>query len=105
MPLSRRYTPEHPPTEVCNFGMDFTAIIPPGVGITAGELSIWRNTVPPLPADTEWTASAVSVHGRAIYANLTGGIAGVDYQLRWVAHDTAGNAWPRTTLVLCAETS
>ena len=32
MPLSRRYTPEHPPGEECNFGLHFSLVIPPGVG-------------------------------------------------------------------------
>lgn len=105
MPLSRRYSPEHPPGESCPFGLDFSFVIPPGVGITDGSLSIWTNTVEPHPADADWTATPVSVHGRVIYATLSGGIAGVDYQLRWVARDTEGNTYPRTALVLCALTS
>jgi hypothetical protein len=105
MPLSRRYTPEHPPGETCPFGLDFSMVIPPGVGITTGELSIWTNTVEPEPADSDWVAEGVIVIGRAIYCMLSGGVAGVDYQLRWVAHDTEGNVWPRTGLVLCALTS
>lgn len=105
MSLSRRYTPEHPPDEVCMFGMDYAAIIPPGVGITDGELSIWTNTVEPADASADWSIGEVEVHGRTIYASLGGGILGTDYQLRWVAHDTEGNSWPRTGLVLCALTS
>lgn len=105
MPLSRRYTPEHPPDEQCMFGMSFEFVLPPGIGITRGELTIWTNTVAPQAADHDWTAGEVQVQGRTIYANLTGGIPGVDYQLRWVAYDTEGNAWPRTGLVLCALTS
>jgi hypothetical protein len=85
--------------------MDYAFVIPPGVGIDHGDLSIWTNTVDPQPADADWTASSVEVHGRAIYATLAGGVPGVDYQLRWVAHDTEGNVWPRTGLVLCALTS
>jgi hypothetical protein len=36
---------------------------------------------------------------------LTGGVSGTDYQIKWTATDSAGNVWPRTALVLCADTS
>jgi hypothetical protein len=105
MPLSRRYTPEHPPGEQCNFGMDFSFVIPPGVGISSGGVHLYTNTVPPVAADTDWVIGAVSVRGRAVYASLTGGVEGKDYQVRWSATDSDGNIWPRTALVLCAQTS
>jgi hypothetical protein len=105
MPLSRRYTPEHPPGESCSFGFDFAPIVPPGVGLSAGALTIWNNISPPTQNTTDWTIGAVSVSGRALYASLTGGVEGKDYQLRWVATDTDGNIWPRVGLVLCAQTS
>jgi hypothetical protein len=105
MPLSRRYTPEHPPGEQCNFGLDYSFVIPPGVGISSGALAIFSNAVPPVAADADWTVGAVTVRGRAVYALLKGGIEGTDYQLRWTATDTQGNVWPRTTLILCAQTS
>jgi hypothetical protein len=105
MPLSRRYTPEHPPGESCPFGLDFSFLIPPGIGIASGALSIFTNTVPIASADADWTVGPVTVQGRTLYAVLTGGVEGKDYQLRWTATDTQGNVWPRTTLVLCAETS
>lgn len=105
MPLSRRYTPEHPPGEQCNYGLDYSFVIPPGVGIQSGSLLIFTNTANPAAADSDWTKGTVYVRGRAIYCNLTGGVAGTDYQLRWTVTDTEGNIWPRTTLQLCAETS
>jgi hypothetical protein len=106
MPISRRYTPEKPPSEQCNFGCDYSFVIPVGVGIQSGSLAIWTNTPGNVhPADADWTAGPVQVLDRMIYANLSGGIAGTDYQLRWTAVDTSGNIWPRTMLVLCAETS
>lgn len=105
MPISRRYTPEHPPGESCNFGLDFSFVIPPGVGISSGSVNIFTNTATPAAADSDWTKGPVSVRGRAIYATLAGGIEGKDYQIRWTAIDTQGNSWPRTTLVLCAQTS
>lgn len=104
MPLSRRYSPEKPPNETCVFGLDYDALIPPGVGITSGSLTIWTNTVAPAQS-SDWTIGPVSVRGRAIYATLSGGVEGTDYQLRWVAVDTSGNTWPRTALCLCAHTS
>ena len=105
MAISRRYTPEHPSGEQCNFGLDYSAVVPPGVGLASGALEIFTNTVAPQPADADWTVGPVVVRGRALYALLTGGLDGVDYQLRWVATDTNGNIWPRTVLVLCADTS
>jgi hypothetical protein len=105
MPISRRYSPEHPPAEQCNFGLDFSFIIPPGIGIVGGSLAIFTNTATPVAADADWTKGPVTVRGRAVYAMLSGGIEGKDYQLRWTAIDTDGNTWPRTTLVLVAQTS
>ena len=105
MPISRRYSPEHPPSESCSFGLDYSFVIPVGVGIESGTLSIFTNTADPQDASTDWKQGPVTVQGRAIYANLLGGVAGTDYQLRWTATDSQGNVWPRTTLVLCAETS
>jgi hypothetical protein len=105
MPISRRYTPEHPPGESCLFGLDYSFIIPPGVGIAAGALSILTNTVPPVAADADWQVGPVTVRGRTVYCRLSGGVEGKDYQLRWVATDTQGNVFPRTALCLCAQTS
>jgi hypothetical protein len=105
MPLSRRYSPEHPPGEACNFGLDYAFVIPPGTGISSGQLDIFTNTAPPVAADADWVKGPVTVQGRTVYCHLSGGINGTDYRLRWTATDTDGNPWPRTTLVLCADTS
>jgi hypothetical protein len=105
MPITRRYRPEHPPGENCSFGLDYSFIIPVGVGIEQGTLAIQTNEATPVPADGDWTIGAVSVRGRAIYAILSGGVPGTDYQLVWTAVDSMGNVWPRTTLCLCANTS
>ena len=87
MSISRRYSPEHPPGESCSFGLDYSFVIPVGVGISSGALSIFTNAANHVAADSDWTKGAVSVQGRAIYANLSGGVAGTDYQLRWSATD------------------
>ena len=105
MPLSRRFNPEHPPGESCKFGIDFGFIVPVGVGLTSGSLAILTNTAAPADASADWTIGPVVVRGRALYAMLAGGVAGTDYQLKFTAVDTAGNTWPRTALVLCADTS
>jgi hypothetical protein len=105
MPLSRRYNPSHPPGENCSFGVDFSFVIPPGVGIQSGTLAILTNTAAPTDASADWTIGPVMVRGRALYAMLSGGVAGKDYQLKFTAVDTAGRTWPRTALVLCADTS
>ena len=105
MPISRRYSPEKPPSESCVFGMDYSFVIPFGVGLASGTLEIFTNTVPPHEADDEWDVGDVCVRDRTLYATLCGGKHGIDYQLRWTATDTEGNIWPRTALCLCAETS
>lgn len=105
MPISRRYSPEFAPGEACSIGLDFSPIIPPGVGIESGTLSVFTNTQPPQDASTDFTISPVEVRGRAIYAMISGGLSGRDYALRWTATDTEGNVWPRTALMLCADTS
>lgn len=105
MPLSNRYRPEHPTGENCSFGLDFSAIIPPGVGISTGSLAVMTNTATPADASSEWTIGPVGVQGRAVWAMLSGGVAGSDYQLVWTVNDTAGNTWVRTALILCGNTS
>jgi hypothetical protein len=105
MPLSQRYQPEHPPGEICTFGLDFSFIIPPHVGIESGLVEIWTNTPGDVQPSGDWVIGPVEVEGRTLYAVLQGGIEGTDYQIRWIATDTHGNVWPRTALVLCAQTS
>lgn len=106
MPLSRRYSPEIAPGESSVFGMDFSGLVPPGVGLANGSLAFQTNTQPPA-ATGNLTAGAVSVHDRMLYARVTAAAAaaGGDFQLLWTATDTDGNVWPRTALVLCAATS
>ena len=82
MPLSRRYNPEHPPGESCSFGLDLSFILPVGVSIASGSIDILTNTATPTDASSDWTIGPVNVRGRAIYANLSGGVAGTDYQLK-----------------------
>ncbi|HEY1887138.1 MAG TPA: hypothetical protein VGG86_13995 [Roseiarcus sp.] len=105
MPISRRYTPEHAPGESCSYGLDFSFVVPVGVGVESGTLQIFKNDAVQTPAGADWQIGPVTVRGRAIYASLSGGVSGVDYQLKWTATDSQGNAWPRTCLVLCADTS
>lgn len=103
--LTQRYRPPHPPGETCEFGMDFSAIIPVGIGIASGTLEIFLNVVPPTAADSDWTAGPTQVRSRALYATLSGGVTGTDYMLRWAATDTEGNIWVRFALVLVTTTA
>ena len=105
MPISRRYSPEWAPGEKAIIGFDFSPIVPPGVGISAGSLALKTNTVPPADASADWTPGTVSWRDRTLYATLQGGVAGKDYLLVWTATDTDGNIWPRTAAMLCAPTS
>jgi hypothetical protein len=84
--------------------MDFSFIIPPGVGISSGTLAIYTNVASPV-ASSDFTIGPVAATGQSIYASLSGGVAGTDYQLRWTATDTDGNVWPRVALLLCSLTS
>jgi hypothetical protein len=94
--------------------MDYGFLIPPGVGIRHGpnvppgdqpSVSVWTNTPGNIQPSYDWTISDVDVEGRTVFATFTGGIEGTDYQIRWVVTDTHGNVWPRTGLILCAQTS
>jgi len=104
MPMSRRYSPEHPPGEVSVIGLDYSFLIPVGVGIAGGSLAVYTNVAMPLPS-SDFSIGPVTVRGRTIYATVSGGVEGTDYQFRWSATDTRGNVWPRTALLLCAHTS
>lgn len=105
MPITRRYTPNFAPGEACIIGMDFSYVIPPGVGIASGTLHFFNNLSIPVVADTDFTIGAVQVLGRMLYAPISGGSEGKDYQVLWTAVDTGGAIWPRTALMACAPTS
>lgn len=103
--LVSRYQPSHPPGETCSFGMDYSALVPSGVGLVSGALSVWTNVASPVAADADWVVGEVVVRGRSLHAVLSGGVDGKDYQLRWSAVDSEGNVWPRTALCLVARVS
>lgn len=101
MPLSRRYQPEHDAFDACYFGMDFSPIIPPGVGITNVLLHFFTNVVESQLADADFTIlDGPTWSGRIAYAKITGGKYGTDYQLQWTVVDTEGTVWNRVALVL-----
>jgi len=72
-------------------------------------LQFWTNTPGLVVASSDFTIDpnlGVQIRGgRSLLAFITGGVAGQDYQLRWVAQDSRGNLWQRTGLLLCARTS
>jgi len=115
MPLSRRYTPSHHPGDLVSIGLDFSTVLPVGVGIESDaldaggnatpRLQILANFNPPEDASSDWTIGDVLVSDRAVYTVITGGQDGVDYLLRWTITDTLGNVWTRTALMQCAVTS
>ena len=47
----------------------------------------------------------VHISGRRVWAFALGGVAGVDYQFRWVVYDTLRNRYTRTGLLLVGATS
>lgn len=113
MPISRRYTPAWAPGEGSLIGMDFSYVIPPGVGIVSGTLHFFSNTAVPVNKDSDFIISGVegggphnvNILGRILYVALAGGVEGNDYQVLWTATDTFGLDYPRTALMLCAPTS
>ena len=122
MPLSRRYSPEWPPGEKCAIGMDFSNVIPPGVGIAIAALFVLANQPAIVDKSTDFTSSTfvppnpaigdtagyfqANILGSTVYIpDLKGGVAATDYQFDWEVTDTDGNIWLRTALLLCAITS
>lgn len=105
MALTRRYEPPHAAGERVSFGMDFSQVIPEGIGITTSSLAIFTNTQPPIAADADWSTGSSYTRGRAAFQILSGGKDGVDYLLQWTVTDTRSNIWVRTALILCAATS
>jgi len=110
--LSRRYTPSHAPADGMIYAMDFSPVVPRGTTFPVAAAEVWRNTVAPVLASSttagaaDWTTPVtVLVWDRIVYAALSGGVDGSDYQVRWSATDSSGNLWNRTALVLCSETS
>lgn len=84
--------------------MDYAPILPPGVGLASGSVSIVINTNP-VASQSAWTIGAVTTEGRRAWCPLAGGAEGTDYQVRWSCTDTLGNIWPITCYVLCAQTT
>jgi hypothetical protein len=101
--LGNRYNPTHAPGDAVTFGLDLSAILPLGVGIDDASLEILINTNP-TQSQGDWQQGEVAVDGRRVYADCSGGAAGVDYQFRWTVTDSTGSTWTRTVLCLCAET-
>ena len=105
MPISRRYTPAWAPGEGALIGMDFSFVIPPGVGIVSGTLHFFNNIAVPLNRDADFVIGPIGILGRILYTSLGGGVEGIDYQVLWTATDSLGLDYPRTALMLCAPTS
>ena len=103
MALGNRHFPPKSPEDATLFGLDWSAILPPGVGIASASLTIVTNTNP-VQQQSDTTQGDVIIARRRTWATIGGGDEGTDYQFRWQITDTTGNVWQRTTLCLCAET-
>jgi hypothetical protein len=108
MALSRRYA-VHAPADDALYGMDFSPLLSTGAAITSGQLQFWTNTPGNVvSAAGDWTIDpnvGIMVRGRSVIARIAGGVAGTDYQLRWIITDSLGNEYTRTGLLLVAQTS
>jgi hypothetical protein len=102
--LSRRYAPSWSPGASNPVGLNMGQVIPRGAIIASATLAIYTNAAVPV-ASTDFVIGAMNIEDRAVYVNLSGGVLGRDYQLRWTVTDTQGNIWPRTALLLCSLTS
>lgn len=101
----RRYEPSHPPGEVCLFGMDFSFLLPMGVGIRYADLNIFNNTFLSPDVSADFIIDPVTISGRQIWTRVQGGVDGSDYRFLWRITDTDGFVWPRSALVLCSSTN
>lgn len=104
MAINNRYLPSHPQGDNSLYGLDFTAILPPGVAIGSATVTLEYNSVPPT-ATSDWTLGVPIITGRRVYAQLEGGLAGRDYRVNWRVVDSLANQWTRTCLLQCAATS
>lgn len=104
MSINNRFTPSHPAGQSITYGLDFANILPQGVTLDGVQIGLYTNTVPPAPS-SDMQQGEVAVVGRRAYTELSGGVAGTDYQVLFTATDNLGNTWPRTVLLLCAATS
>lgn len=102
--LSCRYS-ALAPGESSIFAMDFSFVLVPGSSLVSGTLQVFLNTFAPAAPTVDIQVDGLMVDGAIAHARLTGGAEGTDYQLRWIVTDTDGNVWPRTALLLCAQTS
>jgi len=114
-----RYRPFHT-TDNAFFSMDWSPILPPGLGIVSTMLTVVRNTNPTQPApevavslpaegnalwdealwdEGQW--GSMGIEGRITSARCSGGNAGTDYQFRWAIVDSADNTWGETAFALC----
>ena len=104
MALSQRYQPPQPPGQGVVYALDFSPLLPPGVGVTTPSVQIQTNTNPPGIA-TGVTTSGGGYRGRIVWITIQNMQAGTDYLISWTVQDTEGNQWVRTITLLCALTS
>lgn len=104
MSQSLRYYPSHSPGDSYDYGISFDDSLPKGIGVVSGTVAIFTNAAAPAPV-TDLVSGPVTVQGRVIHANISGGTSGQDYQLRWMVTGSDGSIHERTGLLLCAQPS
>ena len=105
MSLNNRYMPSHAVGDSCLYALDFSNILPLGVGFEGSVgFEVEYNTVPPT-GQSDFTVGPPYFVGRRIYAQLSGGASAKDYRLTFTGGDSLGNTWSRSALLLCSATS
>lgn len=104
MAVSQRYQPSHAPDQSAVYAVDFSNMLPPGVGLSQPGVQIQTNTTPPGVA-LGITTSGGGFKGRQVWITISGGVAGTDYVITWTVSDTQQNSWVISVLLLCARTS
>lgn len=104
MAVSQRYKPSHPAGQSAVYAVDFSNILPPGVGLSQPAIQFFTNTTPPGIA-TGITSSGGGFRGRMAWITIAGGVAGTDYLIQWTLIDSQNNTWIVTVLLMCAATS
>lgn len=86
--------------------LDCSPLLPPGTRVANLTVAIFSATSPRASHDADFLAPIVTATvGRRLYFQLHGGATDTDYLLQLSFHDSNGQYYTRSALLLCADTS